>query len=77
MNNTYLQQDSETPLVSIVIRTYFRERSLARTLEAIANSNYPGNKIEIIVVKDSKDQGAENVVNTFKQKYPEVSIILL
>jgi glycosyltransferase involved in cell wall biosynthesis len=77
INNSCLPQDSETPLVSIVIRTYFRERSLARTLESIANSNYPKNKIEILVVRDSKDQGAENVVDAFRQKYAEVRIFLL
>jgi len=61
----------------MVIRTYFRERTLAKTLESIVNSNYPRNKIEIIVVKDSKDRGAENVIEALKQKYPEVRIILL
>lgn len=68
---------AEDPLISIVIRTYFREETLAKTLESIANSNYPKNKIEIIVVKDLKDQGAENVVNMFKQKYPEIRTMLL
>jgi len=72
-----LQQDGETPLVSIVIRTYFRERTLAKTLESIAESNYPKNKIEIVVVKDLKDQGAKNVVDMFKQKYREINILLL
>ena len=77
MNKIRLQQDGEKPLISIIIRTYFREKTLVQTLESIAELNYPKNKIEIIVVKDSKDQGAENAVDLFKQKHPEVRIMLL
>ena len=77
INRIYLKRDMEKILISIVIRTYFRENTLVKTLKSIANSNYPRNKIEIIVVRDLKDQGAANVVDIFKQRYPEVSILLL
>ena len=66
-----------TPLISIVIRTYFREDPLAKTLESIANSNYPKDMIEVIVVNDPKDEGAEKVVDLFREKHPEINCLLI
>lgn len=67
----------ENPLISIVIRTYFREETLAKTLESIANSNYPKNKIEVIVVNDPKDEGAVKVVDLLREKHPEINAQLI
>jgi glycosyltransferase involved in cell wall biosynthesis len=66
----------DTPLISIVIRTFFREKALTMTLESIANLNYPQDKIEVIIIKDSKDDGAEKAVDLIRQKHPQLNVLI-
>jgi glycosyltransferase involved in cell wall biosynthesis len=56
------------PLISIVVRTYFRADTLLRTLESIAALYYPPDKLEVIVVNDEKDTASEQTVDSFKQR---------
>jgi len=46
-----------TPLISVVIPTYNRKEKLIRLLGSILRSDYPDNKIEIIVVDDASIDG--------------------
>lgn len=77
MNEVNFKEEIQEPLISIVIRTYFREKPLTKTLASISKLNYPKNKLEIIVVKDLKDQSAESVTNLFKGNHPDIKIRLL
>ena len=62
----------ELPLVSVVIPTYNRKEKLVRLVESILRSNYPKDKMEIIVVDDaSNDRTFERI----KTKFPKVKII--
>ncbi len=49
----------DTPLVSIVVRTYRRPGALQKTLESLRNQRYPN--FEVIVVEDS-EPASENIV---------------
>lgn len=60
------------PLVSIVIPTYNRKDKLARLLESILNSNYPKDKIEIIVVDDASTDGTYGEI---QENFPSVNVI--
>jgi len=60
------------PLVSIVIPTYNRKDKLARLLESILNSNYPKNKIEIVVIDDASTDGTNDEI---QEKFPVVNVI--
>jgi glycosyltransferase involved in cell wall biosynthesis len=49
--------EEELPSISIVIPTYNSERTLAQCLESITKQDYPGEKIEIIIIDGgSKDK---------------------
>lgn len=60
------------PLVSVGIPTYNRKEKLVRLLNSILESNYPKDKLEIIVVDDASTDGTYEVV---KRKFPQVRII--
>jgi len=62
----------ETPLVSIVIPTYNRKSMLVRLLDSIYGSDYPLEKLEIIVINDASTDGTEGEI---EEKYPKVKLI--
>lgn len=63
---------NDLPFVSVVIPTYNRKDKLIRLIESILQSNYPREKLEIILVDDaSTDRTYEEV----RKKFFEVKII--
>lgn len=52
-----IAMNDTTPLISVVIPTYNRKEKLIRLLGSILRSDYPDNKIEIIVVDDASIDG--------------------
>jgi len=63
---------NDLPFVSVVIPTYNRKGKLIRLIESILQSNYPREKLEIIVVDDASTDGTYEEV---RKKFPEVKII--
>ncbi len=51
-----------TPLVSIIIPTYNRKKSLLRTLDSLARQTYPISSFEVLVVDDGSTDGTEDVI---------------
>ena len=62
----------EDPLVSVIIPTHNRKNKLIRLIDSILQSNYPKEKLEIIVVDDASTDGTYKEI---KKKFPEVKII--
>ena len=60
------------PLVSVVIPTHNRKEKLARLIKSILESDYPKDKLEIIVVDDAS---TDNTFEYIKKKYPQAKII--
>jgi len=60
------------PLVSVVIPTHNRKEKLLRLLRSISESEYPEDKLEIIVVDDASTDGTDKYV---KKSFPKVIII--
>jgi hypothetical protein len=58
-------------LVSVVIPTHNRREKLNRLLRTILQSDYPKDKLEIIVVDDASTDGTYKAV---KKEFPEVEI---
>jgi GT2 family glycosyltransferase len=52
-----MKPEEELPLVSIVIPTHNRKEKLTRLINSILQSNYPQDKLEIIVVDDASTDG--------------------
>jgi len=62
----------DAPIVSIIIVTHNRNEKLIRLIESILTSNFPREKIEIIVVDDASNDGTYDIIKT---KYPYIKII--
>jgi len=73
MDDDYENKSSnDESLVSIVIPTHNRKEHIIRLLESIYQSDYPRNKLELIVVDDVSTDDTENAI---KKNFPEVHII--
>lgn len=62
----------DEPLVSIVIPTHNRKEKLEHLIRSILKSDYPKNKLEIIVVDDASTDGTHEHI---KRLFPQVKII--
>jgi hypothetical protein len=60
------------PLVSVVIPTHNRKEKLARLIKSILESDYPKNKLEVIVVDDASMYGTYEYI---KKLFPHVRVI--
>lgn len=63
---------AEYPLVSIVIPTHSRKEKLARLIRSILESEYPKDKLEIIVVDDASTDGTHEYI---RKLFPQVKVI--
>ncbi len=61
-----------TPLVSIVVVNYNGRKYLKKCFGALLKLNYPGNKIEILMVDNCSD---DDSVNFVKKNFPKVKIL--
>ena len=62
----------DEPLVSIVIPTHNRKEKLTRLIRSILESDYPKDKLEIIVVDDGSTDGTYEYI---KKQFPQVRVI--
>ena len=60
------------PLVSIVIPTHNRKKKLIRLIKSVLESEYPKDKLEIIVVDDASTDGTFEYI---KKWFPQVKIV--
>lgn len=67
-------ENSEKPLVSVLMTTYNREKYLAQAIESVLASTYP--YFELLVVDDqSKDRSLE-IAREYQARDPRVKSIL-
>lgn len=69
-----LEADFE-PLVSIIIPVFNEERCIKNKIESIFTSNYPLDKIEVIVYSDGSDDQTENIVLHLMNLYPQLKFL--
>lgn len=62
----------EYPLVSIVIPTHNRKEKLVRLIRSLLESNYPKDKLEIIIVDDASTDGTHEYISRL---FPQVKVI--
>ncbi len=60
------------PLVSVVIPTYNRKNGIVRLIRSILKSDYPKNKLEIVVVDDLSTDGTYDKI---RKLFPNVKLI--
>jgi len=69
-----VKKTSYTPMVSIVIPTYNEEKIIQQKLENILSSDYPLEKMEVIVVDSSTDKTSD-IVRNFQFLYSNIKLI--
>ena len=57
----------DNPLVSVIITTYYRNQRLSEAINSVIEQTY--SPIEIIVIDDSGEKSAKQVVNDYEVKY--------
>ena len=60
--------DAELPSVSVLIPVYNEEESIERTLDSILTSDYPKEKLEIIVIDDGSTDNSLELAKKFESK---------
>ncbi len=58
---------------SIIFCTYNREKYIYKALESIALQSYPRDKYEIVLVNNNSTDSTEELCNTFRKNYPDIS----
>jgi biofilm PGA synthesis N-glycosyltransferase PgaC len=67
--------EDEFPKVSIIIPVWNEEKSVERTLDSIFKSNYPSNKLEIILVDNNSTDKTMQIARELKQtKYKKLKV---
>ncbi len=61
--------------VSILIPAYNEEDNIGKTIEHACESNYPKNKLEVIVINDGSKDDTLEVARKFLKKYKNLKII--
>jgi len=67
---------SEFPFISILMAAYNEEKVIARKLHSILDSNYPTNKVEILVGSDASSDLTNDILQEFKEKYDSLKLFL-
>ncbi len=63
-----------TPLFSVVICTYNREKYLQQTLQSVVDQDYPSERFEIVVVDNNSPDRTEAVAFSFRDQYKNLTI---
>ena len=63
----------ELPTVSIIIPAYNEEKTIIKTIKSAINSDYPRDKLEVIVVNDGSKDRTYKVAKSFK--HPLVKVL--
>lgn len=60
--------------LSIIIPVYNLENYIAKTLDSLLNINF-SNKFEIIAVNDGSTDSSETILNQYKERYKNITVI--
>jgi cellulose synthase/poly-beta-1,6-N-acetylglucosamine synthase-like glycosyltransferase len=64
-----------TPHVSVVVAFRNEEPNLTTLLSHLTAQNYPSHLYEVILVDDHSTDGGANIVERFRQRYPNIRLI--
>jgi cellulose synthase/poly-beta-1,6-N-acetylglucosamine synthase-like glycosyltransferase len=69
--------DENLPGVSILVPAHNEEMVIARTVDAICRSDYPKDKLEVIVINDSSTDKTGEILTGKQKEYPFLKVVTL
>ncbi len=74
IKNDY-QSIPEWPLVTIVFSVFNEEKVIKRKLESIVNSDYPKEKIQILIGSDNSTDQTHQIIEEFSSQHKNITLI--
>ncbi len=65
----------ELPALSVVVPAHNEEHHIERTIQQLMESDYPADKLQVIVVDDGSDDGTLSSIQEARKKYPGTIVI--
>src|SRR6201988_781959 len=72
--NNY-QTINEWPAVTIVFSVFNEEKVIKRKLESILNSDYPKDKLQILIGSDNSTDATHNIIEEFVKQHSNITLI--
>ena len=69
--------DENLPGVSILVPAHNEEMVIARTVDAICRSDYPQDKLEVIVINDSSTDKTGEILARKQKEYPFLKVVTI
>lgn len=66
-----------TPMVSVIICTYNEAATIVRRINNLFETDYPKEKIEVIVVDSNSPDGTQEIMRTLIEQFPDLSLRLV
>jgi len=63
-------EPKELPHISILMAVYNEEKVIGEKLDSIKNSNYPAEKIELIIGSDNSSDATNNIIEKYLPENP-------
>ncbi len=67
--------ESEVPNISIIIPAHNEEKYIGQKIESIIQSNYPLDKIQVLIGSDNSTDNTDTIVSNFAKKYAFIQLI--
>ena len=68
------QQLSELPEVTVIMSLFNEEAVIAQKLQTIVDSNYPQEKLHVLIGSDNSTDRTNEIVSEYAQKYPFIKL---
>ncbi len=65
----------QTPILSIIVCTYNREKYIGECLTCLAKQNVDKSQYEVLIVNNLSTDNTQKIVDEIIQKYPEISFL--
>ena len=75
-NHTVNFTKEELPMLSIIMAAHNEEVILKKKLDSIFASEYPSDKIELVIGTDCCEDSTDEIISSYKIKHPEINHIV-
>lgn len=70
------ESDSELPEVAVLMAVYNEESVIEETLQSILGSDYPAEKIRVLIGSDGSTDQSHEIIGKFQADHPELSLVI-